>query len=245
MQHALGGEVVQRRGDVQPERQQLLEGERAVRLQQLRERRPLEVLEQEVREAPVRRRAEPAHHDRVGQPGEQVRLVAQVGERRRRARLVGPQHLRHQHGQPVLVPHEQRLVAAPAADPPQQRPPGRQLVALPQAPGRPRTAGKGAATVDSLVVEERGLGAQRRHGVLARRLDRVPAERPAERQHGRRDRGREHARQRALIAARGRRRRARGTRGRGGLTSRGPSASGRVLPSRVTPAIRIHVDATT
>ena len=68
--------------------------------------------------------------------------------------MVGPQHLGHEHGEPVLVPDEQRLVAAPAADPAQHRAPGRELVALVQSPRSAAAArgshGGGAATVVSL-----------------------------------------------------------------------------------------------
>ena len=59
-----------------PERQQLLEAERAVAVEQRLQRRALEVLEQQVRERAVRRRAEAAHDDGVREPRQQLALAA-------------------------------------------------------------------------------------------------------------------------------------------------------------------------
>ena len=137
---ALGGQVVQCRRDVESERQQLLERERAVGVQQLGERRPVEMLEHEVGEPALELGAEPAHDDGVRELREQLGLAGEVAQRVRLARLVGAQDLRHEHRQAVLVPHEHGLVAAPAADPAQDGPPGCELVALLEPPGRARTA---------------------------------------------------------------------------------------------------------
>ena len=66
--HAFGGEVVQRGGDVQRQRQHLLERERTVARDQLVERRTFQVLEQQVREGAVGHDSEGAHEDRVREP---------------------------------------------------------------------------------------------------------------------------------------------------------------------------------
>ena len=204
MDDALGREVVQRRGDVQRERQQLLERERPVARQQLVERRPVEVLEHQVREAAVGHGAERAHDDRVREPLEQRRLAREVAQRARVARLVGAQDLGHEHGEPVLVPHEHRLVAAPAADPAQHGAPGRELVALVEAPGRPRPPrlpgrrgrDRGVGHSSSGPSEDFELSAPT--GWSDGCSDEA-AERRAEREHDRGDRGGEDARAGALI----------------------------------------------
>ena len=54
---------------MQAEREELLERERAAAGEQLVERRAVEVLEHEVREAAVEHGAEAAHDDRVGERG--------------------------------------------------------------------------------------------------------------------------------------------------------------------------------
>ena len=87
---ALGGEVVQRGGDVQAEREQLLERERAAAGEELVEGRAVEVLEDEVREAAVEDGAEAADDDRVGEPGDELRLALEVAQRgRRRSAMSG------------------------------------------------------------------------------------------------------------------------------------------------------------
>ena len=119
-----------------------------------------------------------AHDDRVREPVEQLRLAREVAQRRSGPRrLVGPQDLGHEHREPVLVPDEQRLVAAPAADPAQHgaaRARARRPRRSPQV-GRgrrrrpPRAAGSARPSCPSFVVRaERELRAQRADRVVGR-----------------------------------------------------------------------------
>ena len=80
---ALGREVVQGGGDVQAEREQLLEREGPSRVSELVERRAVEVLEHEVREAAAELGAEAAHDDRVGEAGDELGLALEVAQRGR------------------------------------------------------------------------------------------------------------------------------------------------------------------
>ena len=91
--------------------------DRAVAVQQRLQRRALEVLEQQMRERAVGRR----RRSRARRRGGRSAPAARPRGRGRAARagslgLVGPQHLRHEHGEPVVVPHEEDLEALPAAD---------------------------------------------------------------------------------------------------------------------------------
>ncbi len=134
VQDVLGGAVVQRRGHVQPEREQLLQADGAVALEQRLQGRALQVLEQQVGEGPVGGGRERAHHHRVPEALQHVALAAEVAQRHRIGGLVGPQHLGDQHGQPVVVPHEEHLVAPPAADAAQHGAAGGDRVALAEPP---------------------------------------------------------------------------------------------------------------
>ena len=162
----------------------------------------------------------------------------ELAQRARVARLVGPQHLRHQHGEPVVVPDEEDLVAPPAAELAQHGAAGRDLVALVEAPGRPRAAralprrrlGDGRAGASAR--PSTGAGCRRRRrpaeraGALAAASRRAGRRRPARR--GARGgaasasttaaaSGERRARRRALIGGGADRRRAPGRRGRGAV----------------------------
>ncbi len=129
---------MQRRGRVQREREQLLGRERAVAVEQLAQRRAFEVLEQQVRERPVEHRVEGADDGRVAEPLERGRLGGEVAQRDRVADVLRAQHLRDQHGQAMVVPDQEHLVALPAAEPAQHGQPRGDRVALLQAPALPR-----------------------------------------------------------------------------------------------------------
>ena len=116
MGHALGAHVVQGRGDVERQRQQLLEGQGAAPLDQPPQGRALEVLDQQVRVRPVEHGAEAAHDHRMGEALERVGLQAKVAQGTLALGPVGAQDLGDDDRVQALVPDEQRLVAAAAAE---------------------------------------------------------------------------------------------------------------------------------
>ena len=78
---ALGREVVQHRHDVQRERQQLLRGEHAVALDEVPERRSLEVLDQQMRVRRLERDVEAADEDGMREPREDLALAFELAQR--------------------------------------------------------------------------------------------------------------------------------------------------------------------
>ena len=152
---ALGGHVVQRRGDVQRR------AAGAARARACRRARsssssvgPSRCSSTRCGKRPSRTAPKPRTTTGWASARQQFRLALEVAQRGGVGRVIGPQDLRHEHREPVLVPDQHRLVAAAAADPAQHGAPGRELVALLQTPRRPRPAlashGGGAATVESL-----------------------------------------------------------------------------------------------
>jgi hypothetical protein len=139
--HPLAGQVVQRGGDVQAERQHLLRGQGAVAEDQVAQRRAFEVLDQQMREAAAGHRVEAAHDRGMREPRQRLRLAFQLPQPDGIGCLVGAQDLCDEHGEPMVVPDEEDLVAAPAAEPAEHRAPGRDGVALDEAPGGARAAG--------------------------------------------------------------------------------------------------------
>ena len=136
---ALAGEVVQRGGDVQAERQELLERERwpsasssssvgPSRCSSTRcgkgpgplgpSRDVLAPWAITPRERPQARRRTRGRR-RGGRGARAARLRGAGRPARWGPRVIGAQDLGHEHGEAVLVPDEHRLVAAPAADPAQ------------------------------------------------------------------------------------------------------------------------------
>ena len=73
---------------MQPERQRLLGGQGALALDQLAQRRALEVLDQQVRHRAVGDGVEAAHDHRMREPRERFGLVAEVAQGGRVGRLV-------------------------------------------------------------------------------------------------------------------------------------------------------------
>ena len=127
---------------MQAERQQLLERQRALAVRAARRasgRRGARAPGAgSGRRAPRRSRARATGcASRASSPASRARSRSAAGS----VGLVGPQDLGHEHREPVLVPDEQRLVAAPAADPAQDRAAGRELVALVQPPRGSRPPG--------------------------------------------------------------------------------------------------------
>src|SRR5918997_849529 len=76
VRHAVQLHVVQGGAHVRGERQQLLQRDGAAALDQPPQRRALQVLEQDVRARTLEHRVEAPHDDRVGEPREDLRLVA-------------------------------------------------------------------------------------------------------------------------------------------------------------------------
>ena len=142
--HALGRQVVQRRGDVQRERQQLLERQRRRRASSSsRSVGPSRCSSSRCGKRPSSTASNPRTTTGCASRASALGLAREVAQRGRVARLVGPQHLGDQHGEPVLVPDEEHLVAAAAAEPAQHGAAGRDLVALARSP---RSAARGAST---------------------------------------------------------------------------------------------------
>jgi hypothetical protein len=119
---------------VQPERDQLLQREPPFGAQEPPQRRALEVLDEQVRARPVEDRVEAAQDHGVRERVERLRLAGQVVERVGIRGDRGAQQLGDHDREALVVPHEQHLVAAAAAERLEHGAARGDLVALPQLP---------------------------------------------------------------------------------------------------------------
>ena len=154
------GEVVQGGGDVHAQRQQLLERERPVALEQrLAGSGPRGARSAGAGSGPRSPRRSRARPPGARAAASSSRLAAELAHRGRLLGQVGPQHLGHQHGQPVVVPHEEDLEAA-------ARRPGAAAPCARRRSRRPPRAPRSAATA-SLPRRRLGHRLQRADGLAA------------------------------------------------------------------------------
>ena len=180
--------VLDRRRDVQCERNELLDRQRPAAADERAQRRALEVLDQHVGMRSGKHRVVPADEHGMGERLERLGLLAQRAQLALVLGPVGTEHLRDHEREVVLVPDQEDLVRAAAAEVLEDRaprgddvtlgePPRRLLGALgpPQLHLRPRggrllltAAGRGAGAGRALPVG-RGAGVRRVVALATRR----------------------------------------------------------------------------
>jgi hypothetical protein len=136
MDEARSGHVLKRAGEVQGERQCLLERQGAAALDQPPQRGPLEVLDQQVRALAGQDRVKAANQDRMGEARQHLCLLGELAQGLLVLGLVGTKQLGDRERVKALVPDQVDLVAVAAAKALQRVAVGGDRLALGQLPAR-------------------------------------------------------------------------------------------------------------